>query len=355
MKNIFLVFFSICIALCVSEATLRVVARHANFTGVTLNYPPLFFSKRGYWLNPDHGQYQPFCWRSDVQYYYYPFHLTNTPINQAATHILVLGDSFTFGWELPWKDTYLYHIQNKIDQTFGKNKFQLLNAAVEGWGTSDQLAYLEEHGAETSPKYVLIFLNTDDIGRSMKQSIYKYSATNPPHLIENFHPLHRYLIDEIYDSWLFKNSTLLHLLYTLHVMHAEKKQKIPTYFHEFPSSYGLKYQDKFAVQYGEALFLQINQWCKQHHAKLLVVTTGFNVFYPKDLREPTKIFLAAAPAFFQKEHIPFYDGAQPLKKMVAGKIFLIPRDDHPNAFGASVIATVNWLWIRQELGRQHYM
>ncbi|MCX7121799.1 MAG: hypothetical protein NTZ67_08565 [Gammaproteobacteria bacterium] len=111
----------------------------------------------------------------------------------------------------------------------------------------------------------------------------------------------------------------------------------------------MQFQNKFAVEYGEAMFLRINQWCIKHHAKLLVITTGFNAFYPPRFRDPTKVFLAAAPAFFEKNHIAFYDSAVSFKKLTRGKKFQIPRDQHPNALGAKLISEACWPWIKQKI------
>ncbi len=69
MKNIILVFLSVCIALCVSEATLRMVARHRNFVGITMNFPPHIF-ENGTFLNPNSGTYHPISWNKKIQYHY---------------------------------------------------------------------------------------------------------------------------------------------------------------------------------------------------------------------------------------------------------------------------------------------
>ncbi|MCX7121798.1 MAG: SGNH/GDSL hydrolase family protein [Gammaproteobacteria bacterium] len=212
---------------------LRLLARHLNFMDATMNGAPVVFSKRGYWLNPNSGDDQPLPWVNKLKYHYYPPHLRNTPVSKTANHILVLGDSFTFGWFLPWEDTYVYQLQDQIDRTFGKNIFQLLNAGVGGWGTADQLAYLEEYGAKTSPKYVLVFLNTDDIGRSIKRNIYKLSGFNSSLLLDNFHPLTpQSLKVKLYNSWIFKNSVLIHFVhYSIHLLFLKHNEKIRPFSH----------------------------------------------------------------------------------------------------------------------------
>ena len=114
------------------------------------------------------------------------------------------------------------------------------------------------------------------------------------------------------------------------------------------------FQDEFAIRYGEALFHRINQWCKQHHATLLVLTTGFNAFYPGNLHDPTEVFLTQAKPFFLKEGIAYYDMALPFKKATTGKTFQLPRNDHhPNELGAKMVAQTSWPWVRQRIKKMN--
>lgn len=351
MTNIALLFFAIFLSICMSEGVLRLLANHTNIIDTSMGNVPHVFSKRGYWLNPSSGVTQPLPYTNKIQYHYYPPHLRDTPVNPSADHILVLGDSFTFGWLLPWNHTFIYQLQKDLDRFFGKNKFQLLNAGVGGWGTADYLSYLEQYGTKTSPKYVIIFLNTDDIGRAIKRNIYTLANPRSMELTYNFQqPPKETLKEKLYGSWLFNHSVFIHFMhYCIHLLLLKNELKVRPFSHQFPESSSLDFHNKFAIQYGEALFLQVNQWCVTHHAKLLVVTTGFNAFYPQDLHDPTKAFLTAAPAFFKKEHIPFYDSASTFKKLTAGKKFQIPGDQHPNKIGASAIAAASWPWIKNQI------
>ncbi|MCX7121961.1 MAG: SGNH/GDSL hydrolase family protein [Gammaproteobacteria bacterium] len=353
MKNILLVFFSILFSLCIGEAVSRYAIRWIpgdNIIGV-----PSVISERGYTLNPSSGEATQQDGTRVVKYHYFPPHLRGTPVDPNAKHILVLGDSFTFGWLLPWNHTFIYHLQNDVDKTFGKNKYQFLDAGTGGWGAADYLSYLEQYGAKTSPKFVIVFLNTDDIGRAIKRNIYKLKNNNSLELEDNFHPVPLEAIKKlIYDTWLFKHSVLLHLIrYVIsslvNINSRERDFVMEANGPRVPGSPDLKFENKFAVQYGEALFRRMNEWCLNHHAKLLVVTTGFNAFCPKNKHEATIVFLKVAPLFFAKEHITFYDTSVPFKKLVERKKFQIPENQHPNTFGAQAIAKSSWRWIKQKM------
>lgn len=353
MKNILLLLFSIIFAACLAEATIRYVI---YFIPIDIIGSPTVISDHGYTLNPSSGTGRHQVGKIVVQYHFYPYHLRDTPMNPNATHILVLGDSFTFGWLLPWDSTHIHRLQIDADNTFGKNKYQFLDAATGGWGAADYLSYLEDYGAETSPKIVIVFLNTDDIGRAIKRNMYKLTDTNSLKLVESFHPVpYAKLKTIVYDTWLFKHSLLLHFIRyiasnLLHIQSRPMRDNIAqSNWHRIPVSKDIVFQNDVAVLFGEAIFRRMNQWCKQHHAKLLVVTTGFNAFYPSDLHDPTKAFLVQAPFFFEKEGISYYDMAVPFKITVAGKIFQIPGDQHPNEFGAIIMAKISWPWIKQKI------
>src|SRR3990167_2058475 len=305
MRNYLLLFFSIIISLFSVEIFIR-----------SINIPFLlelhdrdttkFITEFGY-FNPNSGINQPNPKKS-LQYHFYPPHLRDTQINKKAKHILVLGDSFTFGLHLPWESTYVYQLQLNIDNYFGKNKYQLLNAATPGWGTIHYLTYLEHYGEETSPKFVLIFLNSDDIGRSINQSIVQVNTANRPVANQKIDSIHQLLLSfkkNLFRSWLFNHLELIQFLYfeclSLFNSYRGDPALLP------PMQPDLDFRNDIVVGYAETLFLRINEWCNLHHAKLLIITTGFNALYPDNINDPTKSFLSKADKFFSKNNIIYYD------------------------------------------------
>lgn len=382
MKNILLLLFSIFSLLGISEMLLRdfILPKMQ----IHMSVPPTIFLDKGYFVNPNVGSARDQFGSHVAYYHYYPPHLRDTLVNPKAKHILVLGDSFTFGMLLPWKKTYIYHLQKDANKKFGENKYEFLNAGLGGWGTVGYLSYLEDYGARISPKFVLVFLNTDDIGRSMESNNYQLLDSASLRLKRIYHPCTRHpaLREIITNPWIFSHSAVLQAMRFIitesysryhhvpgpdmmpfsiagHYSVTTPKYKIQKFQNEaaildsrqivVPENKGRPFQDTYAIRYAEALFYRMNLWCKQHHAKLLVVTTGFNAFYSEHEHDPTKSFLKVAPSFFAKEHIAFYDTAKPFKKIVAGKQFQIPVDFHPNAFGAHAIAIASWPWIEKQL------
>ena len=80
-------------------------------------------------------------------------------IENEKEKILILGDSFTFGYRLHDKDTYVSKLQNKF------NDYNFINSASPNWGLSDYSRYIEDYCETFKAKKIIIFFNTDDIGR----------------------------------------------------------------------------------------------------------------------------------------------------------------------------------------------
>ena len=359
LKNLLLLTIVVAFTLIIMEGLVRF------FYPQEMNGSIKSLSNLGYALNRSHGTVTVEQGTTrKIAYHFYPPALRGTPINPNAKAILTLGDSVTFGWLQPYKKTYLYLLQQSLDQRFGKNHYQILNAASGGWGAAEYLAYLKQFGASLHPKYVLIFIDSDDIGRAVALNIFKLKNMHSLELKNNFHPFPHAKIKKLLDSdtynFLLTHSQLLQLVRNVFLHQSSSARRNQAFMdenqhlhHPFPVFYRknpyTKNQLQYAVALGNAIFYQINQWCLAHHAKLLVVTTGYNAFYPKDIQDPTALFLKQAPAFFQAQHITYYDIAPEFKKAVNGKQFQLPGDSHPNDFGDQTIANLVWPWLQVQI------
>ena len=76
--------------------------------------------------------------------------------------ILVLGDSVTFGHGSVYEHTYPYLLEQRLRQWRPDVDWQVWNAAVPGYNTSQELAHLVEVGARFQPDLVVVgFYNND--------------------------------------------------------------------------------------------------------------------------------------------------------------------------------------------------
>ena len=84
--------------------------------------------------------------------------LTN-PKKNKKKQVLILGDSFTFGYRLSDEYTYVERLQNEFPE------YYFVNSASPNWGLSDYTRFVEDYCEDFESKKIIIFLNTDDIGR----------------------------------------------------------------------------------------------------------------------------------------------------------------------------------------------
>lgn len=140
----------------------RWLARHRN-QGLEVyygfdRYHPLF----GWSIKPDLHAYQfdglpPVTtnaqgWRSLRDYTY--------GRRPGLTRIVALGDSFTFGERARDEDVWTVLLEQQLDRT------EVLNLAVHGYGTDQQLRVLEEEGVKYHPDVVIVGFFVEDILRN---------------------------------------------------------------------------------------------------------------------------------------------------------------------------------------------
>ncbi len=288
----------------------------------------------------------------NATYHFYEPHLRDTEIRELGIKVLVLGDSFTFGWLIDGEDTYVHQLQKYADEELGLGKYQFLNAAAGGWGTSDYVAFVEDYGKNINPKVVLIFLNTDDIGRSLKSNLFSVDESqmtlrrnvlkiNQLRVILNHLPIYK---------WMLERSHLVQLLRKALVGRNIRRSEINLR----PGSFDFQGSKQEAVLLGQLLFERLNKWCNENNAQLLVTTTGWHASGNlKSQNEPTIAFMEQAPDYFKSQKIPFYDISSDCRAVpLFPDNFIIPGDGHPNESGHKLIADFAWnRFIKERLSK----
>jgi hypothetical protein len=358
VKHLILLVVSIFIALLISEVIVRFVAPQ-DLNGIIMTLSP----KWGYSMAMKNWKAR---YQFDDRKGYYRFneyHLRGGPLEQNVHKILVLGDSFIMGVRVKEKDTFVHRLQQLADATFGPDEFQFLNGGFGGWGSSDYFAFVEEFGEEIKPAAVVVFLNTDDIGRSINSKLYLLESRDSLKLKkikteQSTLGKIKYTVNKIpLYYWLVEHSHFVQLC-RLAILKFLKKEVFvqPSKFRLGPpTSKNLKVDPLYAQALGKALFRRLNRWCQDHSMRLFVMTTGWNGLYPMDkwadLNEPTAVFLMEAQKIFKEENIPFHDLGPDIKRGVGNMRanFMIPRDGHPNEVGHNLIANCAWEWLRLHL------
>lgn len=87
-----------------------------------------------------------------------------TPPREDTIRILILGDSQAWGFGVTDSQTFSVQLEELLSERFPERDIQVLNAGVPGYGTADQLAFLETRGEEMQPDIVVVqFLSVNDL------------------------------------------------------------------------------------------------------------------------------------------------------------------------------------------------
>jgi lysophospholipase L1-like esterase len=76
--------------------------------------------------------------------------------------ILVIGDSFVFGYGVEDWETFPARLQTELEGQ--GHRVEVLNAGVPGWSTDSYLVYLREHGFPLDPDLVILALSENELG-----------------------------------------------------------------------------------------------------------------------------------------------------------------------------------------------
>lgn len=358
--NLLLFSISIIIALFLGEIIVRII-QPQNLSGSWR-----IQTESGLLVNKSYGKARD-QFNNRVVYYnfYYP-HLRDSQLKKNTKQILTLGDSFTFGSYLDKKDTYVYKLQEYADSEFGTDTFNFLNASAQGWGTADYVAYVEEFGDYINPDIILVFINTDDIGRSIKGEKYALININNYELKRNYTSVSTF--KKITNSlpgynWLLEHSHLAQLLRLSLLLLSPVEKDVFTHdknintidnspFFTGPSSPELELEKEKAIIFGKALFLRLKKWCDERKVNLFITTTNWHKPLNQRLSsEPTVAFMSIADSFFTEIEVPYSDKSSEvynLRKTDPEK-YIIKNEGHPNEEGSLLIANYTWLFLKENL------
>lgn len=248
-----------------------------------------------------------------------------------ATRVLILGDSFTFGWGLEEEKTYVASLQRNLDRLGFKPRVQLLNGAVGGWGTADEVAYLQKYGDQVAPHALIVDVSVEDFGRAIRSNIFRIDeATGEAVRINTARrgsSIKKLLQDSEAYNWLLEHSHLVQFTRNAIVLGGGIGRM--SVAGQDTAGEG---QQKAEQAIAHALFGWMKHWCDARKIPFAVITNGWTR-YP---------WLAGE---MQGLGIQYFDLGQTIRPVILreglGK-FEIPRDGHPNEEGARLIGDAAW-------------
>ena len=266
-----------------------------------------------------------------VTYHYSYPNLRKSFFNKNKENILILGDSFTFGYLLNIENTFVRKIENCFLQ-----KYNFLNAATGGYGLSNNVGYTEKYISDLNPKKIIYFLNTTDIGRSYLNQIYTYK--NNRLLFNKFSQdkkksFKKFISNIPFYEYLIENSHFFQFIRKqLHSKILIENKNVVSVTNRMIND---------ADILGRNLFLKLNSIAKNNESELIVVSIGFDRFssWSKLQEKLSKKFYKNKENFFGTNMISFVDLGDDLVEQSDNNLknITIKDDGHPNINGASII------------------
>ena len=262
--------------------------------------------------------------------------------------ILVLGESFTFGWLSKDEDSFI----NKFQKD--NLNYNFINVAVGAWGSAHYTLFTEIYCEKIKPTKIFVFMNTDDFFRGYKSGYYKEINGK---IIRNKKPF----TDNQKDSYLDKNIPLYKLLKSNSHLFMLIRNIVYNFLNEpflnewsseryWPRQIGDHNQEtsKKVNSFNEKIYSRLHNVSKKCGADLYI----FNLMWakPKFMKDtnPNKLFLKNSKNFFNKNEINYFESDKFMKELYKNPMnYIIDIDFHPNKKGAHLI----YLNLRDEINR----
>ncbi len=91
-----------------------------------------------------------------------------------VVRILALGDSVTAAIQVPLTDTFLKIAERQLNNTFSEPHFEVINAGVIGYGTSNELLFFKDEGHKYEPDFVLLaFFTGNDVIENVNSPLFE--------------------------------------------------------------------------------------------------------------------------------------------------------------------------------------
>jgi len=278
-----------------------------------------------------------------TQYKFGEFHnrITTKNFDSQKDKILVLGDSWTLGYLLEDKNTFVHKLQNKF------NKFYFVNSGTGGMGVARYTAFCDLFCEKIKPKYVIVFLNSGDVGRAMYSNLFILENNKLIQGSDKIYikdqtkfdkiPFYKFLKNNSHSFRLLRN-TVYDLVYPLKLNNENSMKDLSIDGCSYPQHSFDKKDREIAIMKSKLLFLHLNKTIKNIDSELIVINTGW---YDHNLMRddnPSKEFFKEASLFFEKNNITYFDNTPMMTEIHKNLCkFIIPIDSHPNNLGAEKI------------------
>lgn len=239
------------------------------------------------------------------------------PKDENSLHrIIVLGDSFTFGFGVPGEYTYPNVLEKLLKKGISSEQFEVLNLAVGGYSTRDEALVLKYKGITWNPDLVII----------------GYCLNDPE--IEAVSPLHYYFQK---PRW-WQHSNLLRLIAKTKILREIKVLGQRDYYKYLHSPQHPKWQSVVKA------FKEIAKLAHKRKIPVLLL------IFPQTINKPwidypyQDLHQQVADAA-KEECFSVIDLYENYSQYPPETLMIRPGDSHPSLFGHEVAANAIYQWI----------
>lgn len=239
------------------------------------------------------------------------------PRRPGVKRIIVLGDSFTFGEGVHPEDMFVHRIEQMLLDA--GDSVEVLNFALGGWGTVDEIAYLERCGLAFAPDLVLVAYVLNDAQYAGKLDFW-----------EDFR-------QQFESSWV-RHSALLSHFYMRLLQGTYVRRHVRELVRDAQAE-----QEKWRISF--AALDKGDTLCAAHGARLAVVLLPFMYAFDD---YPFLPFNRMIERHCRERSIPVRDLLPAFAGLDHEKLWVHPSDPHPNEIGHELIARELVRFLREE-------
>lgn len=257
------------------------------------------------------------------------------PKTPERERILILGDSFVWGWGVSQGEEWVSELERLLDEERGSGSVECINGGVNAYGTEAQLALLERLGPEISPDLVLVAFFTNDFTDNLLGATGVYTVKDG-YLFDRFTQKH------FQENVLERTSHLYRLAKRGYGEARRRLLKLP------PSTRAVREFSEADFAEGKRLsekhLLAIRDWCASHGARFGVVWLHADVYVlPRE--EPDVPIQSELQASLAAANVPSIDLLPILRRESSRAGLFIPGDGHFTIRGNKVAARAVERWL----------
>ena len=252
--------------------------------------------------------------------------------------ILVLGESFTFGWLLRDEDTFVHKLQKD------NLNYNFINVSVGAWGTGNYTLFTELYCEVINPKKIFVFMNTDDPYRGFERKFYEIKNDALIRLkkeVKNISrdseldkkiPFYKFLKSHSHSFMLLRNT-----VYNLFNKPTYNLWSSERYWPRPPSNFD-KVQSLKVKNLNEKIFIRFKEIARNCGSELYIFYTNWALPKMMSNKNVNKMFLENADVFFKKNQIYYFQNPKKMEPLYKKPMdYIIEVDFHPNTKGANLI------------------